>query len=359
MNIRKIIREELECIVNQDINYSSIIIDENAISDKSNLLSESQKPLPKQFDHLKWKLNNNQKYYLDELCSVEPSSITESDIKSASKFLGIPEKSVKSILNTYNAYDSLREGGHTDSVDSINSRLTFGNKAVNAFDIGIDNNANVKPIRFINQIVNNPPTMSKSRMEYEAYKQKKDRKLYRAEKGEEHPSKSIERFYESLNKSLMMYLFVEANPKDINLRFDNKIQIDFESIIEEGEKFNKLDGGPNYENDFHKFIKGLLEDFNKKFGCKYIIYEHIKTDNGVRIFIENNVTKQIDMSQDSLGMMKKFLLPKIITGHKIQTNDPSVASLIGLDAGDTSWLYGSIDSPMQSGVLSRVHQGRA
>lgn len=317
------------------------------------------KSIPNTFDHLKWKFNSNQKFYLQELCEVDPDSITESDYKNASKVLGITPTNVKSIVNTYSTYSPLKEASKYDSAEAMNSRLTFGNKAANAFDIGIENNAEQQPIASGTRMMNNPPTNSKLEMKRAYEADTLNRRWYREGEGKEHPSKAVERFYEGLNKSLMMYLFVEAKPNDINLRDDDKIQLDFDSVIEEGEKFNKLDGGPNYENEQHKFIKGLLEDFNKKFGCSYVIYEHMKTDKGIRIFVEHNVTKQIDMSQDSMAMMKKWLIPKIMTGHKIQTNDPSVAALMGLDAGDTSWLYGPIGEPMQSGVLSRTHQGRA
>jgi len=242
-------------------------------------------------------------------------------------------------VNTYSSYSPLKEGGMGDSVAAMNSRLTFGNKAANAFDIGIENNTNIQPIRSGTQINNNPPTMSKPRMEYEAYKQEKDRKLYRAEKGEEHPVKSRERFYENLNKSLMMYLFVEAKPNDINLRSDDKIQLDFDLVIEEN-KFNKLDGGPNYENDLHKSVKNMLKEFNDKFGCSYVIYDHVKLKDRVRIYVEHNVTKQIDMSQDSMAMMMKEMLPKMITG--LDAGSSEITKLLGLDAGDTSWLLGPI-----------------
>ncbi|HQC37907.1 MAG TPA: hypothetical protein PLF98_06335, partial [Thermotogota bacterium] len=107
-------------------------------------MSEGQKPLPKQFDHLKWKFNNNQKYYLDELCSVDPNSITESDIKSASKFLGVPEKNVKSILNTYNVYDPMSEAVFEGDPKSP---FRLGNKPVTVGDAMTTDEANRAPVR--------------------------------------------------------------------------------------------------------------------------------------------------------------------------------------------------------------------
>jgi hypothetical protein len=343
MNIRDLVKKEVEKFILNEFRAP---------------FSSSFKRVPNTFDHLKWTFNSNQKFYLQDLCEVDPNSLTESDYGEASKVLGITPTNVKSIINTYNTYSPFKEAGQGDSSAAMNSRLTFGNKAANAFDIGIENNSSKGPIKSKIQINNNPPTMSKSRMDYEAYKDEKNTKLYRVEMGEEHPSKSRERFYENLNKSLMMYLFCEANPSDINLREDDKIQLEFSSVIEEN-NFNKLTGGPNYENNQHKFINKLLKEFNDKFGCSYVIYDHIKTENGIKIFVEHNITKQVDMSQDSMAMMKKFLIPKIMTGHKIESNDPSVASLMGLDAGDTNWLYGKIGEPMNSGILSKKHRGKA
>lgn len=338
MDIRKLVQQEVKNVMLKEFRAP---------------FSSSFKSVPHTFDHLKWDFNPNQKFYLQDLCEVDPDSITESDYKNASKVLGITPTNVKSIVNTYSTYSPLKEAGQGDSAAAMNSRLTFGNKAANAFDIGIENNANKQPIPSGTRMMNNPPTNSKLEMKRAYEADKINTRWYREGEGREHPSKSVERFYEGLNKSLMMYLFVESKPNDINLRSDDKIQLDFDSVIEEGEKFNKLDGGPNYENEQHKFIKGLLEDFNDKFGSSYVIYDHVKTDKGIRIFVEHNVTNQVDMSQDSMAMMKKFLIPKIMTGHKIEGANAEIASLLGLDAGDTSWLYGPIGETPHSDIISR------
>jgi hypothetical protein len=290
---------------------------------------------------------------LQDLCEVDPNSLKESDYNDASKVLGITPTNVKSIVNTYSTYSPLKEAGQGDSVAAMNSRLTFGNKVANAFDIGIENNATKQPIPSGTRMMNNPPTNSKLEMKRAYEADKIDRRWYREGEGREHPSKAVERFYEGLNKSLMMYLFVEAKPNDINLRSDDKIQLDFDLVLEEGEKFNKLDGGPNYENELHKFVKNLIREFNDKFGCSYVIYDHVKLKDRVRIYVEHNVTKQIDMSQDSMAMMMKELLPRIVAGEKIGPENAHIASLLGLDAGDTSWLYGPIGETPRSGIISR------
>jgi len=360
MDLRKIISEEISNVLSEGVGMAF---------GTGGLFSSA----PSTFDHLKWDFTDRQKFFLQELCSINPEAITEEDYKDASLRLGIPEKNVKSIINTYTTYKPgdkysgnpnvpVDEGfGAQDSEHSRNSRLTFGNKAMSAKEMGLDVDVNKTPdlsmdgkkVMHTNQRKNSHAELKRN---YEA--DMLNRRWYREGEGKEHPSKRRERVYESLTKSLMMFLFCESNPKDINLRDDDKIQIDFEPVITESD-FNQLDGGPSYETEKYKSINELLEEFNKKFGCSFVICDHIYGDDNQRIFIEHNVTKQVDMSQDSIAMMKKFLLPKIITGHKVQANDPSIASLMGLDAGDTTWLYGKIGEPMQSGVLSKIHKGKA
>lgn len=332
MDIRKIIKEEIKkTMLNEGIGFI---------------------PVPKTFDHLKWKLTPNQKHYLQMMCEENIETISESEYKDASKFLGIPENSVRSIINTYKSDNPVLESNGGDSQAALNSRLTFGNKAANAFDIGIENNATTKPFKSSTQINNNPPTMSKMDMENKFNADLKNRTWYREGEGKEHPSKQREKFFEGLNKSLMMYLYCESNPKDINLRHDNKIELEFEPVLDEG-KFNQLDGGSNFENEKYKLIKNLINEFNNKFNCSYVICDHIKSGGKIKVFIEHNVTKQIDMSRDSVDMMKEFLLTKVITGHKIEQGNAHIASLMGLDAGDTTWLYGPIGQAPQSGILTR------
>jgi hypothetical protein len=334
MDVRKIIKEEI----------------------KKALLSEGHgfSPIPKTFDHLKWDFTPNQKHYLQRLCEEGYNSLAESDYKSASRFLGITETNVKSILNTYGSNGTTRSSQHGgDSQAAMNSRLTFGNKPATAVDIGLTPEVSRLPVKSSTQMNTNDRGMTHNEMSSNIYSEFKNRVMYKDGSGKEHPSKSRERFFEGLNKSLMMYLYCEANPEDINLRNDNnKIQLDFDSVIEEN-KFNQLDGGSNYEDEKYKFINNLLESFNEKFNCSYIICEHIKTDGGVRIVIEHNVTMQIDMSKDSMHMMKGFLLKKVITGHKIEQENSHIASLMGLDAGDTTWLYGPTGQAPQSGILTK------
>lgn len=234
-------------------------IDESVCSGKL-ILNENQKPLPRQFDHLKWKLSNNQKYYLQELCEVDPNSLRESDYKNASKFLGIPEKNVKSALNTYSTYDPMSEVVFEGSPDSP---FRLGNKPITVGEVLSAEDANRAPVRA------NRTTWPAQDVVTPAYRKtmsKAQEKNMILDKNGKYSSK--EKYYEGLRKSLMMYLFCELNPKDISLNHRGQIQIDQEPVLEEHETFNM-------ENHTFRKVKTLLKSFNKMFDCNFRISEHV------------------------------------------------------------------------------------
>jgi len=59
------------------------------------------KPITKKFDHLKWKLSDFQKQFLDDFIGVPDEQLKEKDFEYASKRTGIPVASIKSIKNTH------------------------------------------------------------------------------------------------------------------------------------------------------------------------------------------------------------------------------------------------------------------
>jgi hypothetical protein len=236
-------------------------IDENIRMEvKKVLLSENQKPLPRQFDHLKWRLSNNQKYYLQDLCEVDPNSITTEDVKHASKFLGIPEKNVKSILNTYSTYDPMSEAVFEGDPKSP---FKLGNKPVTVGDVLSAKEANRAPVRANRTTW---PTQDTVTPAYRKTMSKAQEKNMILDKGGHYNNR--EKYYEGLKTSLMMYLFCEVNPKNIALNHRGQIQVDQEPILMEGETFNM-------ENHTFRKIKVLLKSFNKLFECNFRISEHV------------------------------------------------------------------------------------
>ena len=244
MDIRKLIREEVQKAV----------------------LSESYKgyasvPVPTTFNHLKWDFNVNQKYYLQDICSVDPSSLNESDFKNASKYLNIPEKNVKSIINTYNSYDPMSEAviEHSQAEDSS---FRLGGKVATLHDIGVDDIDRL-PVRANRTTYPMQDKMTQMEKKTMGYAIRKNRLLDRSGK-----SSGKEQYYESVHTSLMMYLFCEVGPKDIKLNHRNQIQIDQEPVLLEGESFNM-------ENHSYRRVNDLLKSFNKLFNTSFRIAEHI------------------------------------------------------------------------------------
>lgn len=240
MDIRKLIKEEVQKVLVE---------------------SYAGRVLPTQFNHLKWKLNGNQKYYLQDLCEVNPDSLNESDIKNASNFLGIPESNIKSIINTYNTYNPLSEASRELSKDSP---FLLGNKPVTVADSGMNvHNSNRAPERANRTTYPIQDKMTQAEKRTMDYAIKKNRVIDKAGN-----FKDKERQYEGIKTSLMMYLFCELNPKDIGLNHRGQIQIDQEPVLEEHETFNM-------ENHTFRKVKTLLKSFNKLFNCNFRISEHV------------------------------------------------------------------------------------
>lgn len=243
MNIRKLIREEIgRTLASQKYKgYAAI-------------------PVPRDFDHLKWNLSVNQKYYLKDLCDVDPDSLKESDFKNAEKFLGIPKNNIKSIINTYTAFDPMEDAVFEGAADSP---FKLGNKPVIVSDVmGVEdlNRQPTKSNRTTFPVLNTSSPVERKTMDYAI---KKNRVLDRSEN-----SSQKEKFYESVHTSLMTYLFCELKPKDIKLNYKNQIQIDQEPVLLEGENFSS-------ENHTYRRVNDLLKSFNKIFNTSFRIADHI------------------------------------------------------------------------------------
>lgn len=258
MDIRKIIKEEItRTLASQQYKgYAAI-------------------PVPRDFDHLKWDLSVNQKYYLKDLCTVDPNSLNESDFKNAEKFLGIPQKNIKSIINTYTAFDPME-----DAVleGSPNSPFTLGNKPVAVGDVMDVHSANRAPVRAKRTTYPMQDKMTQLEKKTMGYAIKKNRVLDRTG-----GKSKKEQFYESVHTSLMMYLFCEVKPKDIKLTHDNKIQIDQEPVLLEGESFNM-------ENHTYRKVNDLLRSFNQIFDTNFRVADHIDLSESKqchRTFVEH------------------------------------------------------------------------
>jgi len=271
MDIRKLIKEEIGRTLKaqQYKGYATI-------------------PVPRDFDHLKWDLSVNQKYYLKDLCVVDPASINESDFKSAEKFLGIPQKNIKSIINTYTAFDPMEDAVFEGSPESP---FTLGNKPVAVGDVLDVHSANRAPVRANRTTYPMQDKMTQMEKKTMGYAIKKNRVLDRTGSSSEK-----DKFYESVHTSLMMYLFCEVKPKDIKLNHKNQIQIDQEPVLLEGESFNM-------ENHSYRRVNDLLKSFNKIFNTSFRIAEHIDLSESQRC--HRTFVEHFGVSDDKLFWCKE------------------------------------------------------
>lgn len=94
--------------------------------DKTDLLFEHKvavKKITKDFDHLKWPLNKQQKYFLSDFIENDPNCLKESDYEYMSQITGIPAKNLKSIINTYG---KVKFNGN--QLNDYKTRFEYGNK---------------------------------------------------------------------------------------------------------------------------------------------------------------------------------------------------------------------------------------
>jgi len=284
MDIRKLIKEEVR---------------------KTLLEGYAGKVLPIHFNHLKWDLNRNQKYYLQEMCDVDPNSLRDSDFKGASKFLGIPEKNVKSIINTYNTYNPMSEGALELPSDSPLM------KGITSADAGMNiDNMNRTPVRANRTTYPNQDHRTQREKKTMDYAIRKNRVLDRS--GNLDKKKS---YQESVHTSLMMYLFCEVHPKDINLNHRGQIQIDQEPILLEGESFNM-------ENSTYRKVDVLLQSFNEMFNTNFRVSDHVDlsetTHKCHRTFVEHygnekEIKMPVTQSVDHRELMDKYMNGDLIS----------------------------------------------
>lgn len=99
-----------------------------------------QKPVTKKFDHLKWKLNEFQKHFLDDFVNIPDESLKKEDYEYAANRTGIPLESIKSIKNTLS--DKKSEEEIFQERLKVQKELGLGNGGM--FDKEIEANANAQ-----------------------------------------------------------------------------------------------------------------------------------------------------------------------------------------------------------------------
>ena len=302
-----------------------------------------QKPVPKKFDHLKWKLNQSQKHFLDDFINIPDETLKEKDYEYASKMTGIPVKNIKSIKNTYADLKTPEQFAQEALRAQKELGLGGGNPKV-AQEIEQSANSQMTDVRDLPKektgrqwsMNPNPEFRNKSlsQIQYEDEMEGMGGRFKRMH----------ERELPSFMYEWLMY-FMEGSD-DIKLN-ESKLMNDFNSSKFDNYKFVflsidslvKESGSHPYDNGAVGKIKEILQiedklkEFNSTFGTNFMISnQYTGSDGFLKVVLENfqrtdgrsveNI-KMIDMSDTdikkaiSLGYYDQFT-----TNRSITANDP-------------------------------------
>jgi hypothetical protein len=253
--------------------------------DNSGILTEASaaKILPKTFNHLKWKINETQKYFLDDFINIHPDTLKESDYEYASKRTGIPVKNLKSIQNTYGEWNKKNQMVG----DNPHGRYTLGSgKAITAPEYNI-------PQKYRNDVTNFK-TVSKEEADALRYpkKTKKQKEyesnLYGMIGGMVKKSNTLNEV--NFDNWAMYYIVGKLSPKDGRIDEQKRIvEIDFEPSADYYD-FTKSMLNSNKKSKYWLEVEKLVNEFNDVFGTAYEIVEQYDLTNSkskcIRIVIE-------------------------------------------------------------------------
>jgi len=261
----------------------------DAVASGVDMVSESNgevaiKGVPRTFDHLKWKLNDYQKSFLQEFIEIPDEGLKEEDYKYASKFTGIPLTNIKSIKNTY--AQKIMDSYHKPDVVK-GSRFDAAHAAPNAIELGLGS-ASTLPKRSSRTTMMNPEPNFRG-------------KSFKELSFNDGPtiSRMQERELAGYIYEWAMY-FIEGSGKFKvqeskvveNSRFGRKDK----TIIVEIKSEEKLTDGFLDFASGRKMIETMelekiLEEFNSNFNTNFIIENQFTNKSGnLSFIIENNQT---------------------------------------------------------------------
>lgn len=298
-----------------------------------------QKPVPKKFDHLKWKLDQFQKHFLEDFINIPDEDLKEKDFEYASKKTGIPIASIKSIKNTYaekkspeaEATDMKRvlshlglAGGSLDqnTIDDANKEFT-GARDLPKSNSGKDWSMNPNP-EFRNKSLHQIDYEDKLAAEAGGGLRKKHERelpdfmyewlLYFIEGGENNKITESKLMNDFNSTNFKKYKFILFS-FDVTLKESNAHAYD---NVSTDAKLKQL-----------AEFRDNLKEFNSTFGTNFVIYNQFTgTDGFLKVVVENaQITdgnrvynrEIIDMENTdikkaiSLGYYDKFTTTRSIT----------------------------------------------
>lgn len=292
---------------------------------ESELMSEASrsiiKPITKKFDHLKWKLNDFQKQFLDDFINIPESVIKQDDLIYASKRTGIPVENIKSIRNTYGS----PEFGYAKPDVVEGSIFDALHKGPTAKEMGIGDKPLSKEITGKLFPLNQNPNFRNMTP---------GETIYKAEFGKTGGlHKKYERELPDFMYEWLMY-FLEGTEK-IKLR-ESKLMNDFYSDKFGKYKFVMLSfdiqikesGAHPYDIGSNTKVKDIqeleikLKEFNETFGVNFVVgNQYTGNDGFLKVVLENAQLTDgkrfynrefLDMTNTEEKRMIEFLLQKSI-----------------------------------------------
>lgn len=205
--------------------------------------------IPDTYDHLKWDLSDDQILELHRFVNYPIDTMTEYDIRNVSKTLGIPEKNLISIHNTYAPKDQkVRFVTEWDKWEEKRFPNTSKGLVVTAKDAGLTTDNMNKPPKFGNG--------GKSIRNYETpAEQRYNKSNFKLQRTSTTPDQIQE--YPRMDEFLMMYLEVDYKPLALEMSTTKKIIM---SLNPE-----------EVDHEVYENIGNSLDEFNGVYGTGYVL----------------------------------------------------------------------------------------
>lgn len=293
------------------------------------------KPITKKFDHLKWKLNDYQKQFLDDFINIPDESLKEKDYEYASKQTGISVDSLKSIKNTYGVSELnyYKEDVIKDSkFDATHKGITYAEYDIEPF--------------YRHDVVNFKTITPE---ELSSIKKTKNQKKLETSGFDEHGGlvKSFEKVLPEFMYEWLMY-FIEGSEtitvrdsKVLDRAFSSRktkyVSLDFKPLLEEV-KGGSMDFNSNKKTGDIFELEKLLKEFNSTFGTNFIIENQFSTKDGLmKVFIENFQTTD-GQNTFNKKMINMPSIEKVDSKKLLQQFKDMTLNITGLEVGWNEFL---------------------
>lgn len=257
-------------------------------------LNESAiKPITKKFDHLKWKLNDVQKQFLDDFINIPDEGLREDDYKYASRTTGIPLESIKSIKNTYGDKKTPEQIAAENKHNAKELGLGGGMLDQETLDIANEKFTEIRDLPKIGsgkQWSMNPNPGFRGKTPVET--------IYNA--GNNHVDRATGRTIPNFMYEWLMYFMEGSGTVEIR---DSKLMNELHaSTSEGGHKYvmflfdnpEKISGAHPYDvlsSKSNSFLREFMEkvgEFNETFNTNFkITNQYVNDDNKLAVIFEN------------------------------------------------------------------------